>query len=166
VGLSSETVEINIRNGREFLARRSIAAREPALETTLQVITPYSSEVAQQLSALRALGPRDSYLVLTNLSVEARTLGFNVDFPWFDPFIDVLTVGGMDALVRWINEQGPKTIVIDAPTSQLAQSVPYQTKHLSEIVRRTSAYERVRSEDGWVFYQRDEQPQITDASPG
>jgi hypothetical protein len=93
-------------------------------------------------------------VILTNLSVEARTLGFNLQFPWIDPFIDVLSVESMNALVDWINAHGPPVVVVDDPDSELSRSVPHQTRHLQEVAARAIAYRRVTGEDGWIFYER------------
>ena len=154
VGLSLDSIFLNVRASREFGARQIAASGEPSLASSIKVVAPYSLEAARQVSALRALEPRDRYVILTNLSVEARTLGFNLQFPWIDPFIDVLSVESMNALVDWINAHGPPVLVVDDPDSELSRSVPHQTRHLQEVAARASAYRKVTAEDGWIFYER------------
>lgn len=166
VGLSCETWATSVRDAREFSARRIAAIREPALETDMKLLAPYATSVARQVAALRPLEPRSDYLVLTNLSVEARSLGFNALFPYLDPFIDVVSVESMSALVRWINERGPFLVVVDDPGSDLARSVPHQTRHLQEIIAGLFAYRRVKGEHGWIYYERLDSPSMGGAPPG
>jgi hypothetical protein len=154
IGLSLDSISMTVRDSQEFRARRIVASHEPFLASSIKVVAPYSAAVARQVVALRALEPRDSYVIVTNLSVEARTLGFNLQFPWVDPFIDVLSGESMNVLAGWINAHGPSVLVVDDPDSALSRSVPHQTRHLQEVAARASSYRRVTAEDGWIFYER------------
>jgi hypothetical protein len=152
--LAFDAVSHTVGDFREQYARTSLAQTAPALVSSMRLVSPYSQDLVRQLAVLQSISVRRDVLVLTNLSVEARQLGFNLNFPWYDPFIDVLTRRSRDDVVRWIDNNGPPLLLVDDPDSKLSQSVPPQTDHLQSIVSRLSAYRPSGGEDGWLRFER------------
>ncbi len=154
IALAFESVSSTLTDLRERYARIVVARNEPRLVSDMKLIAPYTGDLERQLGKLRSIEKPGDYLVLTNLSVEARELGFNLSFPWYDPFIDVITVQARDGIVSWIDRKGPPTLLVDDPESPLSRSVPNQTRQLQDIVGRLSQYKAVDVRDGWMVLAR------------
>ncbi len=152
--LAFDAVCHTVSDLREHYARMSLAKKAPALVSSMRLVSPYSQDLVSQLTVLQSISVRRDVLVLTNLSVEARQLGFNLNFPWCDPFIDVLTQRSREHVVRWIDENGPPLLLVDDPESNLSRSAPHQTEHLQSIVSRLSAYRLGGREYGWLRFER------------
>lgn len=116
-------------------------------------LSPQTAEIVAQLSALDGLSRFDN-LVVSLLPAQVRFMGFNEGFPWYEPFSETRTLRDMEKMTRWINAHGPRYIVMDNPISSVAAAMPNRREHMRMIELRLTAYRRIRTVPGWIFYQR------------
>ena len=106
------------------------------------------------LDYLAGLPDKQDYLVLTHLPAAVRMLGFNESLPWYEPFGEVLRPADLDALVTYIDDRGPRHVVVEDPRTVQSQQLPNIVEHQQAIIERLGNYVFEKAEEGWLVYGR------------
>lgn len=110
--------------------------------------------VRGHLGLISGIQDRSDYLVLSHYPAEVRLLGFNRDFPWYEPFGEVARPVDQEQVVSWIDGRGPRYLLVEDPSSELSRSLPQRTTHQRNLVAQLRHYRFRRSAAGWLIYER------------
>lgn len=97
---------------------------------------------------------RNEYLLLSPFhDVDARTLGFNIHYPWHST-TGAITLEELRDQSKWINANGPKYIALAAAKPSDSYGIREAIRHLRLIADGANSYSVLRSTNGWIIYQR------------
>jgi hypothetical protein len=115
-------------------------------------VTDESRAILHSLARIRHKG---DYLVLSHLSSGVRLHGFDRAFPWYEPFGEVARTSDLRMVTSWIDRRGPPHLMVSNPSSQLSESVPNRTQHLTDLVEGLTRYEQVGKDPHWLYFDRE-----------
>jgi hypothetical protein len=92
-------------------------------------------------------------LVLSGVSTYARLHGFNDGFPWYEP-MEVVRKKDVEEIVNWIEMRGPKYILTDDPSYDIALAAPEHSRQIQSYLPRLVSYREVRRDAGWIILER------------
>jgi hypothetical protein len=101
-----------------------------------------------------SLNDKNKILILSHRSTQARLLGFNENFPWYEPFGEVATKNDILNLIEWIDKNRPLYIYMDNPKSEVSISVINRTNHFIFISAQLGDYEFHSNDNNWYVYKR------------
>ena len=114
----------------------------------------YGREFTSKFAVLTEKYSPTEALVLSGSPTHVRLLGFNKGFPWHEPFGEIVREKDVDALVNWIEKQGPNQVLADDPASVIAQAAPERNRHIQSMLARLISYRESGSDGGWVVLER------------
>ena len=88
------------------------------------------------------------------MSTYARLHGFNDGFPWYEPMAEVIRKKEVEKIVNWIEMQGPKYILADDPSYDIALTAPEHCRQIQSYLPRLVSYREIRRKDGWIVLER------------
>lgn len=92
-------------------------------------------------------------LVLSGVLTHARLHGFNDGFPWYEP-MEVVRKKEVEEIVNWIEMRGPKYILADDPSYDIALAAPEHSRQIQSYLPRLVSYCEVRRDAGWIILER------------
>lgn len=111
------------------------------------------SKFELQMNALTEGNYPAETIVLSGMSTYARLRGFNDGFPWYDP-MEVVRQQEVEGIVNWIETRGPKYILADDPSYDIARAVPEHSRQIQYYLSLLVSYREVRRSAGWVIMER------------
>jgi hypothetical protein len=119
-----------------------------------RVVCVDAPEIAKQLGFLEGITEKNDYLIISKFPTQIRLMGFNKNFPWYDPFGEIPRVSDFNSLIDWIETRGPHYLMIDDPASSISMEKPNHTQHFQQIVNSLPFYRKHKTDSGWVIYER------------
>ncbi|OPL14362.1 MAG: hypothetical protein AVO39_09265 [delta proteobacterium MLS_D] len=95
----------------------------------------------------------DETLVLSGVPTYVRLRGFNDGVPLYSP-MEARYEKDVDGIVNWIERHGPKYILADDPSFDIALAAPERSRQIQKYLSRLISYRELRREDGWVVLER------------
>lgn len=117
-------------------------------------VDPETESSIKHLNRFNNISNKKDYLFISHLSCEVRLLGFNENFPWYDPFGEIPKERDLNNIIFWINNSGPRYLISGNPSSPFSLSVPNRTNHINKILDGVTAYTQVRDDSNWLFFER------------
>ena len=111
------------------------------------------SKFELQINALtEGYSPAET-LVLSGVSTYARLHGFNDGFPWYGP-MEAIRKKDVELIVDWIEKHGPKYILADDPSYDIALAAPEHSRQIQSYLPHLVSYREVRRDAGWIILER------------
>ena len=132
----------------------SLKCSPPFVTVTGVCVAGSESKLASdQLGYLDKLTERSDYLVLSRYATETRRMGFSTKFPWYDTITELITVNDFNEVVKWLDKEGPRYILVDIGSSFSTYGENLTLINL-DIANSMHSYRFLKSEHGWASYER------------
>lgn len=127
---------------------------ELALSTNFCFKLENDGYLEKKIAYLKAIKNKNDYLVLSNLSSQARIQGFNTGFPWYEPFAEINKQSDFNKFSSYINQGNYKFIITDNFDSKLSKLVPNKSNHLKDLINSLNNYQILDANDEWILYKK------------
>jgi len=111
------------------------------------------SRIQLQINALTEKHSPSDTLVLSGISSYARRHDFNSGFPWYSPG-EIIDKRDVEKFENWAARRGPKYIIADDPTCDIAMARPEHSKLIQSFLVNLTSYAEVGRDSGWIVLER------------